>query len=65
MKMRRRHRILFAIVIGFAVIAFWRGVWGLLDLYLFPSNYELSLWVSVIVGILILAVTNYITKELE
>ncbi len=34
-KMKREHQVIFAVVIGFAVISFWRGVWGLLDLYLF------------------------------
>lgn len=63
-KMRTRHQIIFAILIGFAVISFWRGVWGLMDEYLFPENYQLSLWVSLILGIVILIVTHYATKEL-
>ncbi len=35
-----------------------------MDEYLFPENYNLSLWVSVIIGVAILIITNYATKEL-
>lgn len=63
-QMKSRHKIMFAIIIGFAVISFWRGVWGLMDIYLFPGSRELSLWSSVVIGILILALTHYATREL-
>ena len=63
-KMKLHHQVLFAIVIGSAVISFWRGLWGLMDLYLFPQDYTLSLCASVVIGIVILVVTNYATKEL-
>ncbi len=61
-KMKSKHQIIFAIVIAFAVISFWRGVWGLMDEYLFPANLELSLWASVIIGIAILALTHQAAK---
>lgn len=57
-------QILFALLIGLAVVTFWRGVWGLLDLYLFPNDMELSLWISVIVSIVVLIATHYTVKEL-
>jgi len=63
-KMKSHHQTFFAIIIGFAVIAFWRGIWGLLDIYLFPDNIELSLWASIFLGIAILLGTHYATKEL-
>ncbi len=63
-RMKTEHQILFAVIIGFAVVSFWRGIWGLMDEYLFPENYELSLWASVFIGLAILLLTNYITKEL-
>ncbi len=63
-KMKFHHQSLFAIIIAFAVISFWRGVWGLMDEYLFPENYKLSLWISLISGIVILIATHYATKEL-
>lgn len=64
MRMKKHHQILFAVLIAFAVISFWRGVWGLLDEYLFPANYELSLWISLVVGLAILVATHYAPKEL-
>lgn len=63
-KLKTKHQILFAILIAFAVIAVWRGFWGLMDIYLFPENYELSLWVSLIIGLIILISSHYAVKEL-
>jgi len=65
-------KIIYALVIGFAVISFWRGIWGLWDAYVFPrnytmcfpSNYPLSLWISVVVGLVILLLTHKIIREL-
>ena len=62
--MKPINQLFFALVIGFAVISFWRGIWGLLDVYLFPDQYILSLWASAILGVLILVATDYATKEL-
>jgi hypothetical protein len=56
--------IFFAILIGAAVIAFWRGLWGLFDIYLFPGDAVMRFWTLVIVGLGILIFTRYITKEL-
>jgi hypothetical protein len=63
-KMEKNHRILFSVLIAFAVVSFWRGVWGMMDEYLFPGNYRLSLWISLVLGFVILVATNYATKEL-
>jgi len=51
-------------LIGLSVVAFWRGAWGIMDTYLFPNNYELSSWVSILIGLIILYFTHYWTKEL-
>jgi hypothetical protein len=63
-QMKLKHQTVFAVVIAFAVISFWRGIWGLMDLYLFPDNYQLSLWASVVLGIVILVATHYVAKGL-
>ncbi|MBN2517557.1 MAG: hypothetical protein JXB14_01805 [Candidatus Altiarchaeota archaeon] len=62
--MRPMRQGFFAIVIAFAVICFWRGVWGLLDEYLFPYDYTLSLLISMIIGLVILGATHYTVREL-
>ncbi|MAF80043.1 hypothetical protein CL629_03130 [bacterium] len=61
----KKHQVLHAVLIGLAVILFWRGIWGLMDLYLFPSNELISYITSAIIGIIILYITHHITKELE
>ena len=48
---------LITLISAFAIISFWRGIWGLLDLYLLPNNYKLSLILSVLIGIVILLLT--------
>ncbi len=62
--MKAHHQIFFSLLIGFALVSFWRGAWGLMDLYLFPENIVFSLWISVALGIAILVATNYATKQL-
>ena len=42
------------LLLVFAVVFVWRGIWGLADLYLFPSNKTLSLVVSILIGLLLL-----------
>lgn len=63
-KGRNWSKVFFAILIAFAVVCFWRGIWGLMDEYLFPSNHLLSLWLSVIIGITILILTRHTIKQL-
>ena len=63
-KFSNPKKIFYATIIGFAVICFWRGVWGLLDIYLFPNQYALSLWISTLLGIVILISTHHLVKEL-
>ncbi|MFH1978668.1 MAG: hypothetical protein ABIJ92_05055 [Candidatus Aenigmatarchaeota archaeon] len=63
-KLKTKHQVIVALLIAFAVVSFWRGAWGLLDEFLLPDNYILSLWISLIMGLVILIVTGYATKEL-
>lgn len=63
-KTRPAKQVLFAILIAFAVVSFWRGVWGLMDEFLFPNNHNLSLITSVVVGLIILVFTRHAIKEL-
>ena len=61
-KMEANHQIIFAIVLAISMISFWRGVSGLLGIYVFPNNIKLSLWTSLAIGISVLVLTNYITN---
>ena len=61
-KFKARHQTMFTIVIALAVVAFWRGIWGLMDLFIFPDSYLLSSITSVIIGLAILVATHYVAK---
>ncbi|HLA23127.1 MAG TPA: hypothetical protein VJZ93_01170 [Candidatus Nanoarchaeia archaeon] len=54
------RKVFFTLIVAFAIISFWRGAWGLMDIYLFPGNHLLSFSVSIVIGVLIL----YLTKNL-
>lgn len=58
------QQIIKPLLIGVSVIAFWRGAWGLMDVYLFPENFLLSHLTSLFIGFFILFLTHYVTKEL-
>jgi len=61
------HPILNSILIGTAIVLFWRGMWGVLDMYLFPNNDAVSYAISTLLGILVLVIHNGFKdiKELE
>ncbi len=63
-KMKPFHQMVFTLLIGFSVVSFWRGAWGLMDVYLLPDNYGLSSWISIFIGLTVLAITHYWTIEL-
>lgn len=54
MKKHKKHPSpMLAIFIAGAVIMFWRGVWGLMDVYLFPDNLPLSYGISFIISVIL------------
>jgi len=63
-KLKEHHQKLFALIIGTAVIMFWRGIWGLLDVYFLPNDVGLSLVLSAVIGLVILAACDVVIKEL-
>ncbi len=54
-----------AIVILIAMIMLWRGVWGLLDIYLFPGVPTFSYLFSISLGILILYLDDFNLSDLK
>jgi Fuseless len=55
--------IFYALLLAFAIISFWRGVWGLMDLYLFPNYPVVSFSFSVLMGVIILFLTKNLIKK--
>lgn len=60
----KKHSHLHILLVGTAVILFWRGAWGLMDLYIFPNNPVISYVVSLLVGLIILFATERFADEM-
>lgn len=63
--MKILHNNLRHIIIAIGVVMVWRGIWGLADLFLFPSNTLLSFSVSIIIGIIILFLVDFKKKDIS
>jgi hypothetical protein len=48
--------LLLYLVAVVAIVAMWRGLWGLMDIYLWPDNPKRSNWVSFIIGFVTIVV---------
>lgn len=53
------------IIVVVAIIAFWRGMWGLLDVVLFPNSPMLSYLSSILIGALVLYLDGFSLKDLK
>ncbi|MBI5803071.1 hypothetical protein HY448_00065 [Candidatus Pacearchaeota archaeon] len=58
------REVFHTLLIAFAIVSFWRGTWGLMDLYLFPENHLVSFWISILIGVVILYSTQNLFKRL-
>lgn len=61
---RKIQRFISSLITGVAIVAFWRGAWGLLDYYLFPDNFLLSYLISFIGGLFILYINDFSISEI-
>ena len=59
------HPTLNAVIVVMAIIMLWRGIWGLLDLYLFPANPVLSYLTCLGLGALVLYLDDFSLKDLK
>ena len=63
--LKSKHPNWYSFIVGVSLIMFWRGIWGLLDLYFLP-NYEVwSYLIAGLVGLLLLYVNDFRLKEIE
>lgn len=62
---KQQHPNANAVVIVLGIIMLWRGVWGLLDTYLFPGVPVLSSLVSIGLGVLILYLDDFSLDHLK
>lgn len=63
-KLKIHHRLLFSLIIMSGMVCLWRGMWGLLDLYLFVNNPALSFSLSLLLGCAIITITHYTIDKL-
>ena len=64
MKKSYAKRFLETILIAFAIIAFWYGVWGIMNLYLFPKNKLLGHLIAILIGVIVLYLTEKLNVDL-
>lgn len=64
-KLKNPQATLKSIVIVVAIIMLWRGVWGLLDIYLFPGIPALSYLASITLGLLVLYLNDFQLDNLK
>lgn len=62
---KRKNNFFKVMLIGTSVVLFWRGAWGLMDLYLFPNNQFISYTFSLVLGIAVLVYTKELVDELS
>ena len=53
-----------AVIIGAGLILFWRGIWMLADVYLFPDSRVISGTISLIIGLSILGFTENLIPQI-
>ena len=63
--LKKTHRNLYSLIIGLAILLYWRGLWGLMDVYLFPNNELISYIVSIVVGLALLFFNDFRLREIE
>ncbi|XP_060073423.1 uncharacterized protein LOC132553210 [Ylistrum balloti] len=50
------------VVVSPCVVFFWRGSWGILDVYLYPNQMELSAWICFAYGNFVMILTGLVQK---
>jgi hypothetical protein len=52
------------IIASICIVGFWRGIWGLMDIFLFPDNELKSYISSAIIGfVMLLGISFYRSKR--
>ena len=62
---KKKNPFVYHLITGAGIVVFWRGVWGLLDLYLFPGNPLMSFITSIMIGLIILFLNDFSISELS
>lgn len=63
--MRILRRLAKTLLVAAGIILFWRGAWGLMDLYIHPTEPLVSYIISLILGLGLLAYTHHLYDSLK
>lgn len=63
-KLLDKNKTLRIIVDFFAIVIMWRGVWGIMDVFIFPHNELYSSLVSIAIGFILIISDGKGIKEL-
>ncbi len=58
------QELMLGIAVSAAVVSFWRGIWLIMDLFLFPHNPHVSSFSSTIIGLAVIIFAHKVTKKL-
>ncbi len=64
-ELKARYPIANVVVVIIAIVMLWRGVWGLLDVYLFSGSPVLSYLTSLFLGGLVLYLDDFKMDNLK
>ena len=67
-ELRKRNKVAFTIIVSLAVILFWKGAWGLMDIifdtWMFRDHLFWSNLVAVLIGLAIISAAGLILDKL-
>ncbi len=55
--------LLVELATALGVVLFWRGVWPLCDVFIFPERKQLSAWITVVMGVILILITGSFHRE--
>ena len=64
-QLESHHKFVFAVLVGFGVIAFWRGLWLFIDLAFFPDLPWFRALFSTLLGLTILSATGALLRMVK
>lgn len=64
-ELKVRYPLINVVIVIVAIIMLWRGVWGLLNTFLFPGSPVFSYLASVALGVLILYLDDFKIEYLK
>ena len=66
--LRKRNKVAFTVIVSFAIILFWKGAWGTMDVvfdeFLFQGHTFWSNIFAIIIGLAILSAAGIILDKL-